>query len=80
MNSYLLSANIQKIENLEKDLQSGVKLNQLLQVISGKKLTFDLTPNMKIHKIQNLSTAINFITEHLGVRLVGISAEGLFIY
>ena len=76
MNSYLQSANIPKIENLEKDLQNGVKLNQFLTVVSEKKLTFDLTPNMKIHRIQNLSTAIEFIQNTLGVRLVGISAEG----
>jgi len=77
MNSYLQSAKIALIQDLQKDLQDGVKLNQFLTIVSGKKLSFDLTPQMKIHKIQNLSLAINFVQETLGVRLIGISAEDI---
>ena len=80
VNSYLQSANVPLIKDLQADLQTGVKLNQFLTVVSGKKITFDLTPQMKIHKIQNLSIAVTFVQEDLGVRLIGISAEGNFSF
>ena len=76
VNSYLQSANVPLIKDLQVDLQTGVKLNQFLQVVSGKKINYDATPQMKIHKINNLSIAVTFVQEDLGVRLIGISAEG----
>jgi len=77
VNSYLKSANIPIIQDLQKDLQDGIKLNQFLSILSGTEIKYDHNPQMKIHKIQNLSIAINFTQENLKVRLVGISAEDI---
>eukprot|EP01091_Cochliopodium_minus_P015440 TRINITY_DN54_c0_g1_i2.p1 TRINITY_DN54_c0_g1~~TRINITY_DN54_c0_g1_i2.p1 ORF type:complete len:1029 (-),score=426.23 TRINITY_DN54_c0_g1_i2:67-3153(-) len=77
VNSYLKPANFETIKDLQKDLQDGIKLNQFLSIVSGTKINYDPKPQMKIHKIQNLATAVNFAQENLKVKLIGISAEDI---
>lgn len=77
VNSYLRPANVPLIKDLQKDLQDGIILNQFLSIVSGTKINYDHNPQMKIHKINNLSIAVNFAQENLKVRLIGISAEDI---
>uniref|UniRef100_A0A7S3G709 Uncharacterized protein n=1 Tax=Palpitomonas bilix TaxID=652834 RepID=A0A7S3G709_9EUKA len=61
VNSHLQKRDME-IENLQEDFKDGVKLINLLEVISDQKLG----PYMKVckhemHKIQNVSLAVNFV-------------------
>eukprot|EP00127_Corallochytrium_limacisporum_P005691 Clim_evm70s210 gene=Clim_evmTU70s210 len=62
------------IENIGTDFSDGLKLIQLLQVLSGDKLNRPEKGKMRIHKLQNLNVSLDFIKEK-GVKLVGVSAE-----
>lgn len=62
---------------LDGSLDDGIMLWNLLEEISGKKLTkIDFNPKMRIHKINNLGTSINFVNDE-GIKLVGIGAENI---
>lgn len=81
VNSYLGNAKragVTKLENLEKDFQNGVKLNQFVELLSGAKLRYDATPKMKIQCIQNLNTGLQYIQADLAVKLIGIGAEDVY--
>jgi len=65
------------IEEISTDFSDGLKLGQLLQVISGDKVEkLNQKPSMRIHKIQNTGTCLKFIQEK-GVKLVGVAPEEL---
>jgi len=64
-----------KVESLKDDLEDGIKLHNLLESISGKKLPkITLKPKMKLQKIENLNVCLHFIAS-CGVKLIGISSE-----
>lgn len=64
---------------LDGSLEDGIMLWNLLEEISGKKLTkIDNNPKMRIHKINNLVTSIKFVEDE-GIKLVGIGAESMLI-
>lgn len=65
------------IEEISTDFSDGIKLGQLLQVISGDKVEkLNQKPSMRIHKIQNTGACLKFIQDK-GVKLVGVAPEEL---
>uniref|UniRef100_A0A8C0FVV9 Calponin-homology (CH) domain-containing protein n=1 Tax=Bubo bubo TaxID=30461 RepID=A0A8C0FVV9_BUBBB len=73
-NSHLRKADTQ-IENIDEDFRDGLKLMLLLEVISGDRLPKPERGKMRVHKINNVNKALNFIASK-GVKLVSIGAEG----
>ncbi|XP_072525513.1 alpha-actinin-4-like [Salminus brasiliensis] len=74
-NSHLRKAGTQ-IENIEEDFRDGLKLMLLLEVISGERLPKPERGKMRVHKINNVNKALDFIASK-GVKLVSIGAEAL---
>ncbi|XP_040262435.1 alpha-actinin-4 [Bufo bufo] len=72
-NSHLRKAGTQ-IENIEQDFRDGLKLMLLLEVISGERLAKPERGKMRVHKINNVNKALDFIASK-GVKLVSIGAE-----
>ncbi|KAI9312793.1 actinin-like protein [Dichotomocladium elegans] len=69
--------NIPHIKDLRTDLSDGVRLIQLLEIISNTKLgRYSTTPRMRIQKAENANTAINFIRAR-GYSLCNIGAEDI---
>ena len=65
-----------KIEDLYSDLEDGVLLLTLLELISGKELgKWPKKPRVRFQKLENLNRAINFIKSE-GLTLVNTGAEG----
>jgi len=61
-NSYLMQRDM-KIQDLFKDLESGVQLHNLLEILSGEKLLPKPTLNARFtaQKLENLTTCLNYI-------------------
>ncbi|KAL0610138.1 Alpha-actinin-4 [Plecturocebus cupreus] len=74
-NSHLRKAGTQ-IENIDEDFRDGLKLMLLLEVISGERLPKPERGKMRVHKINNVNKALDFIASK-GVKLVSIGAEEL---
>uniref|UniRef100_A0A8C2LZS9 Actinin alpha 4 n=1 Tax=Cricetulus griseus TaxID=10029 RepID=A0A8C2LZS9_CRIGR len=74
-NSHLRKAGTQ-IENIDEDFRDGLKLMLLLEVISGERLPKPERGKMRVHKINNVNKALDFIASK-GVKLVSIGAEAL---
>ncbi|KAM8769268.1 alpha-actinin-4 isoform 6-T6 [Acanthopagrus schlegelii] len=72
-NSHLRKAGTQ-IDNIEEDFRDGLKLMLLLEVISGERLPKPERGKMRVHKINNVNKALDFIASK-GVKLVSIGAE-----
>jgi filamin len=67
----------QKINDLETDLEDGVLLIVLLEILSDKSLgRYNKTPKMKPQKLENISSALKFIAAQ-GIKLVGIGPEDI---
>jgi actinin alpha len=65
------------IEEISTDFSDGLKLAQLLQVISGDKVEkLTQKPTLRIQKIQNTGACLKLIQDK-GVKLVGIAPEEL---
>uniref|UniRef100_A0A8C3LW01 Actinin alpha 4 n=1 Tax=Chrysolophus pictus TaxID=9089 RepID=A0A8C3LW01_CHRPC len=62
------------IENIDEDFRDGLKLMLLLEVISGERLPKPERGKMRVHKINNVNKALDFIASK-GVKLVSIGAE-----
>ncbi|CAL8334559.1 unnamed protein product [Boreogadus saida] len=72
-NSHLRKAGTQ-IDSIEEDFRDGLKLMLLLEVISGERLPKPERGKMRVHKINNVNKALDFIASK-GVKLVSIGAE-----
>lgn len=72
-NSHLRKAGTQ-IDNIDEDFRDGLKLMLLLEVISGERLPKPERGKMRVHKINNVNKALDFIASK-GVKLVSIGAE-----
>ena len=60
------------IYNLEKDLNDGLKLIALLQVLSQKKIKrYNKRPSFRPQKLENIAIALRFI-ENEQIKLVNI--------
>ncbi|XP_056613702.1 alpha-actinin-4 isoform X2 [Triplophysa dalaica] len=72
-NSHLRKSGTQ-IDNIEEDFRDGLKLMLLLEVIAGERLPKPERGKMRVHKINNVNKALDFIASK-GVKLVSIGAE-----
>jgi len=73
-NSFLVER-MTKIEDFEVDFDDGVKLCQLVEIISGQKLgTYKKGAKMRAQKLENVSLALKFLQSQ-GIKLVGIGPE-----
>lgn len=72
-----LAERMLKIEDLVEDLKDGVKLCELLEIISSKSVgKFNRQPRLRFHFLENNRRAIEFIL-HEGLTLVGIGPEDI---
>lgn len=63
----------QNVANLETDLEDGLRLIGLLQVLSGKTLPkHSKKPNFRSQKLENVSVALQFLEKDEGIRIVNI--------
>ncbi|XP_032812044.1 alpha-actinin-1-like isoform X1 [Petromyzon marinus] len=72
-NSHLRKAGTQ-IDSIDEDFRDGLKLMLLLEVISSERLPKPEKGKMRVHKINNVNKALDFIASK-GVKLVSIGAE-----
>lgn len=63
-----------KVEDITVSFQDGVNLIKLLEVISGDKLPKPERGQLRLHKIQNINKAFDYIKSK-NVKLAGIGAE-----
>lgn len=71
-NEHLKTVN-KYIACLEADLSDGIRLLALVEVLSGKKLPrYNARPNMKAQKLNNVDTALRFLTDEEKLKLVNI--------
>eukprot|EP01136_Pigoraptor_vietnamica_P010150 Opistho-1_new@47430 len=63
-----------KITNITEDFRDGTNLIKLLEIIANEKLPKAETGKLRVHKIQNINKALQFIKDK-GVKLIGIGAE-----
>ncbi|ORX34112.1 calponin homology domain-containing protein [Kockovaella imperatae] len=78
LNTKLEGQKLEPMTDLVKDFSSGVKLIQLLEIMSETSLgRYNKKPVMRVQKAENASKALNFIRER-GVKLTNIG--GLWGY
>ena len=66
-----------RINDFDEDFKSGVNLYHLLEVISQKKIGgLSAKPTMKLQRINNLVTCLNFIKSEK-IQTVNIGAEDI---
>lgn len=76
-NEHLKTVN-KYIACLEADLSDGIRLLALVEILSGKKLPrYNARPTMKAQKLNNVDTALRFLTDEEKVKLVNISSSDI---
>lgn len=71
-NEHLKTVN-KYIACLDADLSDGIRLLCLVEVLSGKKLPrYNAKPTMKAQRLNNVDTALRFLTDVEKVKLVNI--------
>lgn len=76
-NEHLKTVN-KYIACLESDFSDGLRLLALVEVLSGKKLPrYNARPTMKAQKLNNVDTALRFLTDVEKVKLVNISSSDI---
>eukprot|EP01103_Thecamoeba_quadrilineata_P002430 TRINITY_DN12390_c0_g1_i1.p1 TRINITY_DN12390_c0_g1~~TRINITY_DN12390_c0_g1_i1.p1 ORF type:complete len:1553 (+),score=563.11 TRINITY_DN12390_c0_g1_i1:26-4660(+) len=76
VNSHLRKKNL-VIQDLNTAFNDGIMLIQFLEIISNKDLgKYDKKPKMRIQKVGNISTALNFLKSQK-IQLVNISPEDI---
>lgn len=66
-----------EVKDLSEDMEDGVNLINLMEVISGKKIgKYKKKPKMHIQKLENLNKALQFIKSE-GITLVNIGSTDL---
>jgi len=84
INSYLEPKGL-KVTNLQTDLSSGVRLCTFLEIAKDrnedwKKKKFPnwvKNPTIRLHSIENVNSALKFVTTEMKVKLVAIGAEDI---
>ncbi|KAI9476275.1 MAG: hypothetical protein EXX96DRAFT_596432 [Benjaminiella poitrasii] len=77
VNNKLDLKNIPHVVHLNEDLANGVRLIQLLEIISGESLRpYNKSPSMIFQKMENVNKALDFIKQR-GVSLTNIGAEDI---
>jgi len=76
-NNFLMHRKM-KINELETDLQNGLLLINLLEIISSKEIggKYNKQPKMKPQLLENTSLALKFVQKE-GIKLVGIGPEDI---
>lgn len=82
-----LSQRSMEIDDLYHDLSNGVKLINLLEIIAGEQVcayiytsissSYNKTPKMRIHMLENVGQALKFMTESKKIRLVNIGSSDI---
>ncbi|RSH86253.1 uncharacterized protein EHS24_004491 [Apiotrichum porosum] len=77
LNTKLESRGFEPMTSLAKDFADGVKLIQLLEIMSETSLgRYNSKPKMRVQKAENASKALQFIRER-GVKLTNIGPEDI---
>lgn len=72
MNKHILRANKQ-IEDLRNDLSDGIRLISLVEVCSSRPFQkYNRRPTTRIHRIENVSIALDYLAKEENIRLVNI--------
>ena len=75
-NTYLKERML-KVDDLQTELSDGLKLIQLLEIISGKSLgRHNKKPKIPSHFMENLNICLKFLRDE-GIKLVNIGAEDI---
>lgn len=74
-NTFLVER-MMKIDDFMDDFRDGVKLCNLLEVISAKKIKHNKKCRVKMQKLENVSFALQFLRKE-GLTLVGIGPEDI---
>jgi filamin len=74
MNNQLKVCGVRVID-IKHDLQDGLILIALMEILSGTKCTakYHLQPSKEIHKIENCAIAIDFIKKFININ---VAAKG----
>jgi len=65
-----------KVENLMTDLGDGKLLRALLEIISSKEIKINNNPKMRVQKLENLNSSLEFLKRE-GIKLVSIGADNI---
>ncbi|KAI8814853.1 calponin homology domain-containing protein [Cladochytrium replicatum] len=77
VNTKLATKNIAPITVIDRELETGEHLIQLLEIIGDESLgRYNKNPKMRIQKVENLNKALEFIRRR-GVNLTNIGAEDI---
>jgi len=76
-NTYLVERKM-RIDDITKDLASGVCLINLLEQISGKTVAanYSKNPKMRVQQIENVNFSLNFLKTE-GIKIVGIDGANI---
>lgn len=78
MNTKLKQGNFSSVEDIFNDLSSGVKLIELLDVISGERVgRYNKNPKLRLQKIENMNLALDYIKRKGGIMLTNIGSEDI---
>lgn len=82
-----LSQRSMDVEDLYQDLSDGVRLINLLEIISEEQVcaytytfyfsAYNKKPKMRIHMLENVGQALKFMTENKKIRLVNIGSSDI---
>nr|CAD7454415.1 unnamed protein product [Timema tahoe] len=70
VNSYLQKESM-KVDNLFEDFKDGKKLIVLLEILTGDKLPTPSRETMRVHSIENVNIALNFMQSRTRLQLIG---------
>jgi len=74
-NTHLVARNM-CIQDISKDLDDGLCLANLLELISGKKVPYNKKPKLRVHKLENVTSCLTFL-EQEKLKLVNIAAPNI---
>eukprot|EP01080_Neovahlkampfia_damariscottae_P001265 gene1265-11352_t len=81
MNAHLVSVRKEPIVDLFEDIKSGVKLSELLLILSKEenfgKQKITQNPRNKIQMKENIATVLDFIQNDQNIKLIGIGASDI---
>jgi len=76
VNSHLIRAD-QRISDLYEDLKDGKKLITLLEILSGEKLPKPTKGKMRIHCLENVDKALQFLSHEQRVHLENLGSHDI---
>lgn len=76
VNSHLIRANC-KIQDLYTDLRDGKKLIKLLEILSGERLPKPTKGKMRIHCLENVDKALQFLLREQRVHLENLGSHDI---